>query len=151
MPGFVPRTHRLAGGAEGPPQAACPHPSCWCCSSCPSCPGWHARFPRSCRSPSWTLSKTSPHTSSRAAGSNLLREEESRAEPTHGGHVSPSFNLVPFLSRERHEPEGKAQMQSATPAHLMRKKMLTESNDGCLRNSGGQATSLLLWDGQRSL
>lgn len=66
-------THRLAGSAGGPPRASCPRRSC-CCSSCPSCPGWPARCPTSCRSPSWNRRKTSPRTSSRASGRNPLQQ-----------------------------------------------------------------------------
>ena len=66
-------THRVVGNAEGPLQAACPRRSCWCCSSCPSCPGWHAHCPRSCHSLSWSLNKTSRHSASQASGSSRLQ------------------------------------------------------------------------------
>ena len=115
------RTHPLAGSAEGPPRASCPRRSCCCCSSCPSCPGWRAHCLRSCRSPSWNRSTTSPHASSRASGSNPLREEERRADP----RCHWIFNLMSFLIKgERWNSEDrKARLQGQLT-------LLTEGEEG---------------------
>lgn len=127
-------THRLAGNAAHPQQASCHHRNYHCCSSCPSCPGWHARYLRSCHSQSWSLSKTCPPASSRASGRNPLEE------------VREKLGFTETISIGANKWRGEVRRVSirvGTSAQLARTERFTDSNHRT--EKAGHGLSLLVW------